>query len=123
MNSANKPQKNETERNKDGGEGTTGERQGINVEERKLKEITGYMIFYVAFSSAKKKYIDGRNLERRGVKMWNEEADVECGNKRTIENSLVPSLSDLSARNKNWDHTGTLRSAPIIFNKSRREGA
>lgn len=54
MNSANKPQKNETERNKDGGEGTTGERQGINVEERKLKEITGYIIFYVAFSSAKK---------------------------------------------------------------------
>lgn len=29
----------------------------------------------------KRKYTDGRNLERRGVKMWNEEADVECENK------------------------------------------
>lgn len=54
MNSANKPQKNETERNKDAGEGTTGERQEINVEEAKLKEITGYIIFYVALSSDKK---------------------------------------------------------------------
>ena len=123
MNSANKPQKNETERNKDGVEGTTGERQGINVEERKLKEITGYLIFFTLPSQVPKKYIDVRNLERRGVKMWNEEADVECGNKRTIENSLVPSLSDLSAGNKNGDHTGTLRSAPIISNKSRRGGA
>lgn len=69
----------------------------------------------------KRKYTDGRNLERRGVKMWNEEADVECENKRTIENSLVPSLSDLSARNKNSDHTGTFRSAPIISNRAAGE--
>lgn len=98
--------------------------KGINVEERKLKEITGYIIFCLCpLKCEKRKYTDGRHLKRRGVKMWNEEADVECENKRTIENSLVPSLSDLSARNKNPDHTGTFRSAPIIFNKSRRGGA